>query len=92
MNTFSLGSTGTDIQFATMSDVNDVMASIYDSLLQLRYPHISNVELKDIEAMILNGENRVCLLSWLLMEKSPLIAIQLKKLNDAALKGISVFI
>ncbi|XP_014478359.1 PREDICTED: uncharacterized protein LOC106746340 [Dinoponera quadriceps] len=69
-----------------MSNVHDVMASIYDVLSQLRYPHISNVESKDVGATVLSGENRVCLLSWLLTEKSSLIADRLRKLKDAALE------
>lgn len=72
-----------------MNNVNDVMANIYNVLLQLRYPHISNVELKDMETTILSGENRLYLLSWLLTEKSSFVAVQLGKLKDSALEGIS---
>lgn len=75
-----------------MNNVNSVMASIYDTLLQLRYPHISNVELKDVGTTIFSGENRLCLLSWLLTEKSSFIAVQLEKLKDTILEGISVFL
>lgn len=67
------------------------MASIYDVLLQLRYPLISNVESKDVGTTILSGENRVCLLSWLLAKKSSHIAVRLEKLKDTALEGISIF-
>lgn len=69
-----------------MNDANDVLTSIYDILINLRYPHITNAESKDLEATILSGENRICLLSWLLTEKSPLINTHLKKLKDAALE------
>lgn len=74
-----------------MNDANDVLTSIYDILINLRYPHITNAESKDLEATILSGENRICLLSWLLTEKSPLINTHLKKLKDAALEGILIF-
>lgn len=69
-----------------MNDADDVMTSIYDILLHLRYPHITNAESKDLEATILSGENRVCLLSWLLTEKSPAIVAHLEKLKNAALE------
>jgi len=72
-----------------MNDAGDVMTSIYDTLLHLRYPHITNAESKNLETTILSGENRVCLLSWLLTEKSPSIVAQLGKLKNAALEGIS---
>ncbi|XP_018372549.1 PREDICTED: uncharacterized protein LOC108767287 isoform X2 [Trachymyrmex cornetzi] len=69
-----------------MNDVNDVMTSIYDTLLHLRYPHITNTESKDLEATILSGENRICLLSWLLTEKLPSIVAHLGKLKNSALE------
>ncbi|EZA56709.1 uncharacterized protein LOC105278014 isoform X2 [Ooceraea biroi] len=69
-----------------MNDANDVMTSVYDTLLHLRYPHITNAESQDLEKTILAGENRVCLLSWLLTERSPTIAVDLAKLGDAALE------
>ncbi|XP_011054614.1 PREDICTED: uncharacterized protein LOC105146202 isoform X2 [Acromyrmex echinatior] len=69
-----------------MNDVNDVMTSIYDTLLHLRYPHITNTESKDLEATILSGENRICLLSWLLTEKLPSIVAHLEKLKNSALE------
>lgn len=69
-----------------MNDSNDVLTSIYDTLIHLRYPHITNAESKDLEATILNGENRICLLSWLLTEKSPSINAHLEKLKDVALE------
>jgi len=69
-----------------MNDANDVMTSIYDTLLHLRYPHITNAESKDMETTILSGENRICLLSWLLTEKLPSIVAHLEKLKNAALE------
>ncbi|XP_011141629.1 uncharacterized protein LOC105184492 [Harpegnathos saltator] len=69
-----------------MNNAKDVMTNIYDVLLQLRYPHISNVESKDVGTTILKDENRVCLLSWLLTQKLPAIAVQLGKLKDTALE------
>jgi len=70
-----------------MNDADDVMTNIYDTLLRLRYPHITNAESRDLEKTILTGENRVYLLSWLLTEGSPIIAADLAKLRDAALEG-----
>lgn len=75
-----------------MNDANDVMTSIYDTLIHLRYPHITNAESKDLEATILSGENRICLLSWLLTEKSPTINAHLERLKDVALEGILIFL
>ncbi|XP_071558150.1 uncharacterized protein [Temnothorax nylanderi] len=69
-----------------MNDADDVMTSIYDTLLNLRYPHITNVESRDLEATILSGENRISLLSWLLTEKSSSIAAHLGELRNAALE------
>ncbi|XP_029676397.1 uncharacterized protein LOC115243480 [Formica exsecta] len=69
-----------------MNDTNDVMTNIYDTLIHLRYPHITNAESKDLEATILSGENRICLLSWLLTEKSPSINAHLERLKDVALE------
>ncbi|GAB1868884.1 hypothetical protein CAJAP_09963 [Camponotus japonicus] len=69
-----------------MNDTNDVMISIYDTLIHLRYPHITNAESKDLEKTILSGENRICLLSWLLTEKSSSINVHLEKLKDVALE------
>jgi len=75
-----------------MNDTNDVMISIYDTLIHLRYPHITNAESKDLEKTILSGENRICLLSWLLTEKSSSINVYLEKLKDVALEGILIFL
>ncbi|XP_071628262.1 uncharacterized protein [Temnothorax longispinosus] len=69
-----------------MNDADDVMTSIYDTLLNLRYPHITNVESRDLEATILSGENRISLLSWLLTEKSSSIVAHLGELRNAALE------
>ncbi|XP_070161663.1 uncharacterized protein [Polyergus mexicanus] len=69
-----------------MTDTNNVMTNIYDTLIHLRYPHITNAESKDLEATILSGENRICLLSWLLTEKSPSINAYLERLKDVALE------
>jgi hypothetical protein len=71
-----------------MNVADDVMTNIYDTLLRLRYPHITNAESRDLETTILTGENRVYLLSWLLTEGSPIIAADLAKLRDTALEGI----
>jgi len=71
-----------------MNDADDVMTNIYDTLLHLRYPYITNAESRDLETTILTGENRVYLLSWILTEGSPNIAVDLAKLKDAALEGI----
>lgn len=71
-----------------MNDADDVMTSIYDTLLHLRYPHITNAESRDLEMTILSGENRISLLSWLLTKKPSPIAAHLEKLKNAALEGI----
>lgn len=67
--------------------MKDVMTSMYDTLVSLRYPNIANVESKDLITTVLTGENRLHLLSWLLIEKLPPIVDQLKKLKNAALEG-----
>ncbi|KAL0105801.1 hypothetical protein PUN28_015899 [Cardiocondyla obscurior] len=69
-----------------MNNTNDVMINIYDTLVHLRYPHVTNVESKDLETTILDGENRISLLAWLLTEKSASIKTHLGKLKDAALE------
>lgn len=69
-----------------MNDADDVMTSIYDTLLHLRYPHITNAESRDLEVTILSGENRISLLSWLLTKKSSSIVAHLEKLKNAALE------
>ncbi|XP_029176641.1 uncharacterized protein LOC114944766 [Nylanderia fulva] len=69
-----------------MNNANNILTNIYDTLICLRYPYITTVESKDLEATILSGKNRICLLSWLLTEKSPSINENLKKLKDVALE------
>lgn len=73
-----------------MNDADDVMTSIYDTLLHLRYPHITNAESRDLEVTILSGDNRISLLSWLLTKKSSPIVAHLEKLKNAALEGIPI--
>ncbi|XP_012232080.1 uncharacterized protein [Linepithema humile] len=69
-----------------MDNTKDVITSIYNTLVSLRYPHIANAESKDLETTVLNGENRLRLFSWILTEKLPSIVDHLEKLKDAALE------
>ena len=61
---------------------------IYEALVQLQYPKITLVNAKDVESEILTGENRVCLLSWLLQQNSKFTFPLLSKLKGPALEGI----
>jgi len=74
-----------------MDNAEDVITSIYNTLVSLRYPHIANAESRDLETTVLNGKNRLRLLSWLLIEKLPSIVDHLEKLKDAALEGNFLF-
>lgn len=67
--------------------MKDVITSIYNTLVSLRYPHIANAESEDLEATVLNGEDRLRLLSWLLVEQLPSLIDHLEKLKDTALEG-----
>ncbi|CAL7949264.1 unnamed protein product [Xylocopa violacea] len=69
-----------------MNSVDRAMTNIYDTLVQIRYPKITTATPKNIESTILNGENRILLLSWLLAEKSPSVALKLKKLKGTVLE------
>lgn len=69
-----------------MSNTEELMTDIYNTLVQIRYPKITTALANNIEVTILNGENRLSLLSWLLAEKFPLIASKLQKLKGAALE------
>ncbi|KAG7209568.1 hypothetical protein KM043_015645 [Ampulex compressa] len=69
-----------------MGDVETVLSDIYNNLLRLRYPDITRAEAKDVERTILSGDYRISLLSWLLTEKSHLIATNLGKLKGSALE------
>ncbi|XP_017767565.1 PREDICTED: uncharacterized protein LOC108556119 [Eufriesea mexicana] len=69
-----------------MSNIEDFMTDIYNTLVQIRYPKITTAVAKDVELTILNGENRLSLLSWLLAEQSPSLATKLKKLKGTALE------
>lgn len=65
---------------------------VYEALVQLQYPKITLVNPKDVETQILTGENRVCLLSWLLHQNPNFTFPPLNKLKGAALEGMSKFI
>lgn len=69
-----------------MAEAEELFLEIYNTLLQIRYPDITKAEPKNVEVTILSGENRICLLAWLLTEKSSHIANVLKKLKGAALE------
>ncbi|XP_076181152.1 uncharacterized protein LOC143153620 isoform X2 [Ptiloglossa arizonensis] len=62
-------------------------AAVYIYTVQIRYPKITTTVAENLEITILSGENRVFLLSWLLIEKSPEIAIKLQNLKGADLKA-----
>ncbi|XP_076630195.1 uncharacterized protein LOC143346195 [Colletes latitarsis] len=68
-----------------MNDVKEVMSDIYNTLVQIRYPKITTAAVENVET-ILSGKNRISLLSWVLAEKSPEIAVTLQNLGDTALK------
>ncbi|XP_051167005.1 uncharacterized protein LOC127285180 [Leptopilina boulardi] len=63
-----------------------VMMDIYNALVQLQYPKITLINSKDIETQILSGDNRICLLSWLLQQNSKISLPLLNKLKGEALE------
>lgn len=67
--------------------MEDLMSDIYNTLVKIRYPKITTAVPKNVDSMILNGENRISLLSWLLIEKSPATAAKLQKLKGATLEA-----
>ncbi|XP_043260953.1 uncharacterized protein LOC122402324 [Colletes gigas] len=69
-----------------MDDVKEVMSDIYNTLVQIRYPKITTATVENVETTILSGKNRISLLSWVLAEKSPEIAVTLQNLGGTALK------
>ncbi|XP_076750069.1 uncharacterized protein LOC143422959 [Xylocopa sonorina] len=69
-----------------MNSVEEIMTDIYNTLVQIRYPKITTAAPSNVESTILNGENRVLLLSWLLAEKSPSTGFKLGKLKGVTLE------
>lgn len=61
------------------------MSDIYNTLVQIRYPKITTATVKDV-SKLLKGENRISLLSWLLIQKSRLIATELEELEGSVLE------
>ncbi|XP_033227609.1 uncharacterized protein LOC117179693 [Belonocnema kinseyi] len=69
-----------------MSNEKRIIMDVYEALIQLQYPKITLVNPKDVETQILTGENRVCLLSWLLHQNPKFTFPPLNKLKGAALE------
>lgn len=63
-----------------------VMMDIYNALVLLQYPRITLINSKDIETQILGGDNRICLLSWLLQQNPKYSFPLLNKLKGEALE------
>lgn len=66
--------------------MEQIMSDIYNTLVQIRYPKITTATVKDV-SKLLKGENRISLLSWLLIQKSRLIATELEELEGSVLEG-----
>lgn len=71
-----------------MNDTEELMSNIYNTLVKIRYPKITTTVAQNVYSMILSGESRISLLSWLLTEKSPETATRLQKLKGDVLEGI----
>lgn len=70
-----------------MPTIDMLMSDFYNVLFKLRYPEITKAEPDNISSIIFSGDNRIHLLTWLLAEKVPDIAIDLGKLEGSALQG-----
>ncbi|XP_076234168.1 uncharacterized protein LOC143179055 isoform X2 [Calliopsis andreniformis] len=66
--------------------MDQLVFDIYNILVQIRYPKITTVTVKDVELVLLKGENRISLLSWLLSKKFSSIANELEKLEGQVLE------
>ncbi|KAL2727436.1 uncharacterized protein V1477_016712 [Vespula maculifrons] len=69
-----------------MPTIDMLMSDFYNVLFKLRYPEITKAEPDNISSIIFSGDNRIHLLTWLLAEKVPDIAIDLGKLEGSALQ------
>ncbi|XP_017885044.1 uncharacterized protein LOC108627941 [Ceratina calcarata] len=71
-----------------MNKVEELMDEFYIVLRHIRYPKITGASSKNIQSTILSGENRISLLSWLLIEKStPAVATKLQNLRGPTLEA-----
>ncbi|XP_029040116.2 uncharacterized protein LOC114874721 isoform X1 [Osmia bicornis bicornis] len=70
-----------------MNNTEELMSDIYNTLVKIRYPKITTTVAQNVYSMILSGESRISLLSWILTEKSPEIAIKLQKLKGDILEA-----
>lgn len=69
-----------------------VLAKLYDVLGRLGYPEITKIDVKDLAANVLSGQNRITLLSWLLSRSSATLSSHLEKLQGTSLKGLYILI
>ncbi|XP_044017255.1 uncharacterized protein LOC122858427 isoform X2 [Aphidius gifuensis] len=51
-----------------MTNVNQVLGDFYDALVRVRYPGVATIELSNLEATVLNKNQRNELLHWLLIQ------------------------
>ncbi|XP_076282489.1 uncharacterized protein LOC143209985 [Lasioglossum baleicum] len=70
-----------------MDQKKQTLSNIYDTLVQIRYPNITTATVENIEITILNGGNRIALLSWILTETDEKIAAELQKLKGPDLEA-----
>lgn len=54
--------------FVSVTNINQVLTDFYDALVRVRYPGVATVELKSLEATVLNKHQRNELLHWLLIQ------------------------
>lgn len=70
-----------------MNDTEGIISDIYSSLVLMRYPKITTATVKHVESILLKGEDRISLLSWLLTQKSESVATELGRLEGSVLEG-----
>lgn len=75
------------MQTSMMDQKKQILRDIYDILVQIRYPNITTATVVNIEKTILEGVNRISLLSWLLTESDEKIAAELQKLKGPDLEA-----
>lgn len=74
-----------------MDKVEELMDDFYNTLIRIRYPKITGASSKNIQSTILSDENRISLLSWLLIHTEhtpPVVATKLQNLKGPALETL----
>ncbi|XP_012287105.1 uncharacterized protein LOC105703347 isoform X2 [Orussus abietinus] len=68
-----------------MKTSEEIINEMYQTLVELQCPLIAQTDLKDFESIVLNGENCITLLSWLLTRSCPDISAALENHKDSTI-------